>query len=446
MRSLRRLASHALFALATLSTVLLTPAQAAPSKADFSPSFAYGSQKVRGVNLGGWLVLEPWITPSLFDGTNDDRVVDEWTFGQFQSHQTALSTLQNHWNTWITEQDFADIAAAGLNHVRLPIGYWAWDVGGGEPYIQGQLPYLRKAVGWAANHGLKLIIDLHGAPGSQNGFDNSGQKMSYPTWHTSQSNIDRTNNIIKQIAAEFAGQYQTVAAIAPLNEPAGFDGQDVLDVVRQYWLDSYGNIRYPYGTSTQSNTLELIHDAFQPLSYWNGWERPPSFQGVAIDTHIYQMFSNDVGVSVPAHFYIEFSLSLSSTIAAATCDRASDISSFNTNQLWTIVGEWTPAMTDCAKYLNGRGVGSRYDGSYPGSTRVGSCNGKTGSASSFSDSYKTFLRQSWESQVLTYENGSGWIQWTWKAESADDWSYQAGLQNGWIPGDPTALKFAAICD
>ena len=32
---------------------------------------------------------------------------------------------------WITEADFADIAAAGLNHVRLPIGYWAWDISGG---------------------------------------------------------------------------------------------------------------------------------------------------------------------------------------------------------------------------------------------------------------------------------------------------------------------------
>lgn len=24
------------------------------------------NQQVRGVNLGGWMVLEPWITPSLF--------------------------------------------------------------------------------------------------------------------------------------------------------------------------------------------------------------------------------------------------------------------------------------------------------------------------------------------------------------------------------------------
>lgn len=60
-------------------------------------------------------------------------------------------------------------ASCSLNHVRLPVGYWAFEVGAGEPYIQGQLFYLESAVNWAANYGVKVIIDLHGAPGSQNG-------------------------------------------------------------------------------------------------------------------------------------------------------------------------------------------------------------------------------------------------------------------------------------
>jgi glucan 1,3-beta-glucosidase len=47
-----------------------------------------------------------------------------------------------------------------LNHIRIPIGFWAWDVSGGEPYIQGQLPYLDQAVGWAANYGLHVVVDL----------------------------------------------------------------------------------------------------------------------------------------------------------------------------------------------------------------------------------------------------------------------------------------------
>lgn len=52
--------------------------------------------------------------------------------------------------------------------------------------------------------------------------------------------------------------------------------------------------RYPYDTSTPSNTVILLHDAFQPLSYWNGFETPPNWQGVAMDKHIYQVFSNSV--------------------------------------------------------------------------------------------------------------------------------------------------------
>lgn len=59
----------------------------------------------------------------------------------------------------------------------------------------------------------------------------------------------------------------------------------MLPVTRQYWYDSYGNIRYPYGTSKQANTLVLIHDAFQPLSYWNGFMTSSGgFEGVAMDS------------------------------------------------------------------------------------------------------------------------------------------------------------------
>jgi aryl-phospho-beta-D-glucosidase BglC (GH1 family) len=38
--------------------------------------------------------------------------VDEWTFGQYQDYNTAQTALVNHWNSWITEDDFAQIAGA----------------------------------------------------------------------------------------------------------------------------------------------------------------------------------------------------------------------------------------------------------------------------------------------------------------------------------------------
>lgn len=50
------------------------------------------------------------------------------------------------------------------------LSHRAYDISGGEPYIQGQAEYLEKAVEWARKYDIKVMIDLHGAPGSQNGF------------------------------------------------------------------------------------------------------------------------------------------------------------------------------------------------------------------------------------------------------------------------------------
>jgi glucan 1,3-beta-glucosidase len=61
-----------------------------------------------------------------------------------------------------------------LNHVRIPIGYWAYDIAPHEPFINGQHDYLLKAISWAQTYNIKVIVDLHGAPGSQN-----GHAMSY---------------------------------------------------------------------------------------------------------------------------------------------------------------------------------------------------------------------------------------------------------------------------
>lgn len=42
----------------------------------------------------------------------------------------------------------------------------------------------------------------------------------------------------------------------------------------------------------------MIHDAFQPLSSWDNFMPAPQWQGVIIDTHIYQMFSDAVSTAI----------------------------------------------------------------------------------------------------------------------------------------------------
>ncbi len=88
--------------------------------------------------------------------------MDEYTYTAQLGTTEAERRLNEHWATWVTEADFQEIASFGLNHVRIPVGYWALNPLAGDPYVQGQLPYLDKAIVWARNHGLKVILDLHG--------------------------------------------------------------------------------------------------------------------------------------------------------------------------------------------------------------------------------------------------------------------------------------------
>ncbi|KAJ9115610.1 hypothetical protein QFC20_000935 [Naganishia adeliensis] len=270
--------------------------------------FNYGGTDVRGVNLGGWLLLEPFITPWLFENL-DGSIVDEYTFAQNQDRGAAANALRNHWDTWITEDDFRQIRDAGLNHVRLPIGFWAFDVSGGEPYIQGAKDYLYRAINWARQYGIKVIIDVHGAPGSQNGFDNSGRRGS-ANWADDQRNVDRTRGVVQSLASEFSnGQYYgVVTAIAVLNEPAGYLNDNLRDTARQF--NSNTRAVRPHGIRlthlrvffqsmpitmseigedySQLLTEEVLtqviyHDAFQSPSFWNGAFNYPQTSDVMLD-------------------------------------------------------------------------------------------------------------------------------------------------------------------
>ncbi|KAF8808719.1 glycoside hydrolase [Phlegmacium glaucopus] len=395
------------------STTGHSPTSTSPSGASAalaSPTpFNYGTDKIRGVNLGGWLVLEPWITPSIFENTNNDNVLDEFTLGQLVDQKTALTMLEQHWDTWITEDDFKAISAAGLNHVRIPIGYWSIPLTSSDtntststaPYIPGAWTYLLRALTWARNHSVHVIIDLHGAPGSQNGYDNSGQRTSDPIWGVTPANITRTIDTLRFIVENVDGM---VDVIELLNEAAGFKGDDWAAAIRQFWLDGYDVVRQAAGAGIKV----MIGDAFLGVQSWTNFLVPPRGQGVLMDFHEYQIFSD-----------LELNRTFDDHVSFA-CGYQQSLSSFSSSNIWTVIGEWSNAPTDCAKWLNGRGIGARWDNTYyPGPTSMyhGSCTNFTGSYVGFSQDYKAFLRKYWEVQVEIGENIQGWVFWTWKVSS-----------------------------
>ena len=122
--------------------------------------------KLRGVNLGAWLVLEKWMVPDIYRGTD---APDEYSLCLALGDQ-AKSRLDRHRETFITAEDFRWIRDCGLNAVRLPVGYWALEAP--KPFVESA-GFMDFALDQCQKNGLRLLLDLHGAPGSQNGWDHS---------------------------------------------------------------------------------------------------------------------------------------------------------------------------------------------------------------------------------------------------------------------------------
>jgi glucan 1,3-beta-glucosidase len=163
---------------------------------------------LRGVNLGGWLVLERWMTPSLFSGS---EALDEFTLSRGHSQR-----IKKHHQTFITEADFAWIAKKGLDAIRIPIGYWIF---GDEPPFVGSIDQLDFAFAMSKKYNLQVVISLHGAPGSQNGKRHSGQEGK-AGWHWNSRAKTKTLELIERLAKRYS-RHSQLWGIEVLNEPSG---------------------------------------------------------------------------------------------------------------------------------------------------------------------------------------------------------------------------------
>ncbi|KAI9806485.1 MAG: exo-1,3-beta-glucanase [Piccolia ochrophora] len=388
-----------------------------------SVSFEFGAQKVRGVNIGGWLLLEPWITPSIFQKLNGP--VDEYTLTEQLGSDAALSILQPHWETFVKLDDFERIAEAGFNTVRIPVGYWAFKKIDGDPFVQGAAPYIDTAIEWARSTNLKVWIDLHGAPGSQNGFDNSGQKTENIGFQQG-GNEQHTLEVLAIISEKYAQpEYQdVVVAIELLNEPLGVKLD--LDRLRQFTREGYGRVR-----DVSQDTTVAFSDAFEEVSTYNGFLTPSdnNAQNVLIDHHEYQVFdAQKIQWSHEEHI-------------SQVCNLRS---AYSGSDKVVIVGEWSGAMTDCAPALNGYGIASRYEGLYDDSPHVGEC-GNINFIDTWDQALKDDTRRYIAAQMEAYECAAGgWIFWNFKTEASAEWDAFRLIDNGAFP-DVNGVQCGTYC-
>ncbi|WVO16134.1 hypothetical protein L204_103802 [Cryptococcus depauperatus] len=375
--------------------------------------------KVRGVNLGGWFILENWMMPSFFnaDGVRDTYINDEWSYCLVLGHDECLKRLEKHWDTYIVEDDFKRFANYSLNTVRIPMGYWAWTTPEAfEPYIQGQLPYLERALNWSSMYGLDVMMDLHGLPGGQNGQDNQGYKGMIE-FQKNSTNMDRAlealANMTKFVTADRFGG--VVKAIELTNEPYILEfnpnGMNFYELA-DFYVKGYRAVRdNELIIDGSKEVMVVIHDAFQPPLNWRYFWSEPSlglnWTNYALDTHIYDAFGGAAQKSWQEHL---------DTI----CSLASSISEAQT-YFPVIVGEFSLGInTYCVDYKTCWGLSM---------DQV---------ISNFTSTYEAslFMRQFWEVQSDVYELAAGWIFWSVHHDFAAPWSWTQSAAQNWIPEDP----------
>ncbi|KAK6067973.1 beta-glucosidase 6 [Seiridium cupressi] len=395
----------------------------------------YSSTPARGVNLGGWLSLEPFITPSLFDYDSKLGIIDEWTLCNHLGAKTAASTLEKHYATFVTEDTFSEIADAGLDHVRIPYSYWAVITYDDDPYVfRTSWRYLLRGIEWARKHGLRVNLDLHALPGSQNGWNHSGRQgeIRWLNGTDGDTNRQRSLDVHDRLSKFFAqDRYKNIVTFYGLaNEPrmVNLDASAVIS----WTTDVYKAVR------ANGITANIVFgDGFMGLENWQG--KLTNMDGLVLDVHQYVIFNNN---------QIVYTHKEKVTYACDGWTQQTQQSlDTSTGYGPTMFAEWSQADTDCAESVTNVGWGNRWEGTYdsgntstdaltprcPTTNSSCSCTMANADVGTYTDEYKNFLLMFAQAQMTSFEYGWGWWYWTWDTESAPLWSYKQGLAAGILP-------------
>lgn len=326
---------------------------------------AVSQAAITGTNLGGWMVLEPWITPSFFyrflskPGINEQGLsevgIDSYTVCEVLGPEEGNAMMRAHWDSWLTEDYISQLAAREVTVVRLPIGDWTFTQYG--PYV-GCMDGAKEKIDWlmdtAAQYNIKVLVDVHAQKDSQNGFDNSGRayklewidKNHFKHWSVeaadwigdfdlstysytthNDANVQHSLNVVQDIMNAW-GNHPALYAVEPVNEPWWATPRD--------WLSNFYTQARDIVRNANPDTLFVFHDAFDSSSSWNALFPDNDMANVVMDTHAYMAWwehKNDIWM------YCN--------------DYEGVISNLDAVKYPVWIGEWALATDVCAMWLGG---------------------------------------------------------------------------------------------
>ena len=272
---------------------------------------------LRGTNLGSYYLHERWM--ALTDSPDMLYTVNKLT--ERFDRDAAFELLDIYQTNFWTSEDFDAVQALGLNCLRLPISYMdvfdcdfdlmRSDNPTAEELLnmtltlrKDHLLKMDKFIVEAEKRGIYIILDLHGAYGSQNGNDHSIDSRQHD-WLWRQDDVGSAFRELTlelwTVLAEHYKDYKNIAAYDLLNEPAG-DANDqgcLTSTTGKLQWDYFDDLYKAIRVIDPNHTIIMescwgAEDLPQPTTY--GWEN------VMYEFHHYDSTTDDEG-SLRSHQY-----------------------------------------------------------------------------------------------------------------------------------------------
>lgn len=229
---------------ALIATAALMPAaQGAPAWAPLPMLHTEGTKWVgadgrqailRGTNLGNWLINEFWMMELDKSSGVEDQCTLEAVLDRRFGHAERERLFKVFRDNWITTRDWDLMQRHGLNVVRLPFIHSVIEDEKKPRTLRADAwRYLDDAIDQAEKRGMYVVLDLHGAAGSQGIEHHSGCASRNEYW-SAPDNQARTEWLWQQIATRYRDR-GAVAGYSVLNEPWGTDPDTMAANVRRLY-------------------------------------------------------------------------------------------------------------------------------------------------------------------------------------------------------------------
>ncbi|KAG9016853.1 Glucan 1,3-beta-glucosidase 3 [Tulasnella sp. JGI-2019a] len=256
---------------------------------DAQKAQVYRYQRQVGANAGNMFVHEKWMDGAPFSCATGPKMAEVDIAGGWGGVAGAQSELEWHWDNFITEDHISQLAGMGINTLRIPIGYWSagskWTANSpfsdfGQVYDNSWNRVLR-TVSWCEKNKMGVLIDLHGAYGSQNGQQHSGVSDGKTQLFGNKAYIKQTQDFLVWLVQQF-DQVNNVVGIELLNEPK----------YSQQLLDFYTET-IPLMRAASASMPLYLHDGFQ-LSKLVPYVTAnlDKYQPIIVDNHAYFVFTS----------------------------------------------------------------------------------------------------------------------------------------------------------